>query len=349
MIKTKMHNYSTLVGLVLIVIWSPGFTNICFAQEERIKIDVELVNLKVVVMDRQGHRVSGLTKDDFEVYEDSTQQEISHFATEDQALNLVLLFDLSISMEEVLPTVKQEALRLLDNLRPDDRINVLSFASDVRANTDWVDPSKARALVRALEPEPHPQPLPAALDRPGYNVGDGNTYIYEALRYVFDNYRADGDRIAVVMFSDGVDTGAGRSMNRIEKRAEEIGKEVKRQAQECWALVYPIRYKTQQMIGDIPKPAWRPVRGISIHQPPDPGRQLFSDIATTTGGVVFEWTTRQDLVVALQQALTDLRSRYSLAYKPPRTGPADSFHRIKVKVKHANLVVRSREGYRLPK
>lgn len=349
MIKRRINSRWALMGFVLALIYIPGFPSLCFAQEDRIKIEVELVNLKVVVMDRQGRRVNGLIKDDFAVFEDGAQQQISHFAAEEQALNLVLLFDISISMEEVLPVVKQEALRLLESLRPDDRINIVSFASDVRANTEWVDPQKARALVGALVPEAHPQPVPATPGRPGYNVGDGNTYLYEALRYVFDNYRADGDRIAVVMFSDGVDTGAGRSSNRIEKRAEEIGKEVKRQAQESWALVYPIRYKTQQLIGPIPKPAWRPVRSISIHKPADPGRELFSSIATATGGAVFEWTTRHDLVLAIQQALADLRSHYSIAYKPPRTSQPDSFHRIKVRVKKPDVVVRSREGYRLPK
>jgi VWFA-related protein len=347
-IKRRANKPSIFVLLILVVISIAGFTNTCFAQEERIKIDVELVNLKIVAIDRQGRRVSGLTKDDFAVYEDGAQQEITHFVAEEQDLNLVLLFDLSVSMQEVLPTVKQEALRLLNDLRPNDRINVVSFASDVRANPEWVAPSQAQALVRGLEPEAHPQPVPATLGRQGYNVGDGNTYLYEAFRFVFDNYRAEGDRIAVVVFSDGIDTGAGRDMDRIERRAEEIGKAVKKQAQECWALIYPIRYKTQQFIGEMPKPAWRPVRTIST-QPSNPGVKLFSEIANTTGGVVFDWTTRHDLVVALQQALTDLRGRYSLAYKPPRTAPADTFHLIKVKVKKPDVIARTRVGYRLQK
>lgn len=349
MIERRIHGGSTLVTLVLAAICVIGFSSVGFAQEEPIKIDVELVNLKVIVMDRQGRRIRGLKKEDFAVYDDGAEQEISHFAAEEQALNLVLLFDISISMEEVLPMVKQEALHLLNNLRPDDRISVVSFASDVRAKVAWADPSQTRAVVQALEPEAHPQPVPATLGRPGYNVGDGNTYLYEALRHVFDNYKADGDRIAVMVFSDGVDTGAGRGSEQIEKRAEELGKEVKRQAQESWALVYPISYKTQQIIGPMPKPAWRPVRGISFHKPPNPGRELFANIATTTGGLVFEWSTQQDLVVALKQALADLRGLYSLAYKPPRPGPTDSFHRLKVRVKKPDMVVRTRDGYRLPK
>src|SRR5947207_5107605 len=43
-------------------------------------IDVSIVNLDVIVTDKRGHRVHGLTKDDFEVFEDGKPQSISNFA-----------------------------------------------------------------------------------------------------------------------------------------------------------------------------------------------------------------------------------------------------------------------------
>ncbi len=49
-------------------------------QEEIISVKTELVNLNVVVVDRQGHPVSGLAKEDFEVYEDGKRQKITHFS-----------------------------------------------------------------------------------------------------------------------------------------------------------------------------------------------------------------------------------------------------------------------------
>jgi hypothetical protein len=47
--------------------------------QEIIRVDTALVNLDVVVKDRQGRRVSGLTKEDFDVYEDGARQEITNF------------------------------------------------------------------------------------------------------------------------------------------------------------------------------------------------------------------------------------------------------------------------------
>jgi Ca-activated chloride channel family protein len=318
-----------------------------FAQEEVIKIDTALVNLNVVVKDRQGRRVRGLTREDFDVYEDGVRQEITHFFAEKRALRLVLLFDVSVSMETVLPTIKQEAIALLNTLHADDKMNIVSFASDVQKPSGWLRREQAADVIRNVVSEPHPQPVPASIGQHGYRIGDTNTYLYEAFRYVFNSFKANNDRIAVVMFSDGVDTAAGRSNPNIRQRANEIGREMVRQAQESWALIYPIRYKTEQAIGDLPASAQRPFPPIirTGSSPNDSGRDLFEKIAAASGGEVFEWTTPQDLTAAITNALDDLRSQYGIAYKPAGPNGERRVRRIQVRIKRPNLVVRTREVY----
>ncbi len=330
------------VGLCIIAILSS-----VDAQDPVIRVETEIVSLNVVVMDRQGRRISGLTKDDFEVYEDGLRQEITHFTALERPLRLVLVFDVSISMEAVLPMIKQEALALLGNLRPDDKVSVVTFAGDVHGISGWLNKEKAEDIIETVTSAPHIQPLPASISRPGYRVGDNNTYLYEAFRYLFERFQADIDRIAVVMFSDGVDTGGGRTAPRVKRRAEEVGEEVLQQALESWAIVYPIRYKTEQAIGEMPEPARRPFPGtIRIGpRPVDPGHELFARITVATGGAVFDWTTRQDLIAAVGNALADLRSQYGIGYAPPRTNSGKGFRRVKVRVNRPNLVVRTREGY----
>jgi VWFA-related protein len=174
-----------------------------------------------------------------------------------------------------------------------------------------------------------------------------NTFLYEAFQHVFDHFKSEDDRIAIIMFSDGVDTGAGRDVRMIKKRVDGIGKEVMRQAQESWGLVYPIRYKTEQIIGDLPAAASRPFPSIALHigsPPADPGRGFFAKIVAASGGAIFDWTTRADLLVAVGNVLADLRSQYGVGYRPPLTNEA-GFRRLKVRVKRPNLVVRTREGY----
>jgi VWFA-related protein len=293
-----------------------------------------------------------LAQDDFEVYEDGVKQEISHFVAEERPLKLVLLFDISISMEEILPTVKQRAIRFVEGLSADDNLSIVSFASEASLHSDWAGKEKTIEAIKSLSPEPHIQPVPSAPGRNGYNVGDQNTFLYEGFQYVFNMLRNDRDRVAVVMFSDGVDTGGGRVISNAKKRAEEIGQETKRQAEESWALVYPIRFKTKQIIGHFPEPARGrfPSIGISIGgSPKAPGNELFSEITAASGGSVFEFTNEDDLTHAVREVLTDLRSQYGIAYAPPDAGPRKGFHRIKVRVKKPGLIVRTRNGYLMTK
>lgn len=313
------------------------------AQNELIRVETELVNLNVVVTDRQGRRLSGLRREDFEVYEDGAQQEITHFTATERSLRLVLVFDVSLSMEAVLPMVKREARALLGSLRPGDEVSVISFASAVRRHSGWLNSEQAAEVINSVMPEAHAQPAPATSGR----IGDANTYLYEAFQYVFNNFPAANDKIAVILFSDGVDTAAGRAAPNVKKRAEELGSQVLEQAQESWALIYPVRYQTEQAIGTLPKPSWRPFPNvIRIGAPPaDPGRELFTQIAAATGGAVFEWTTRQDLIAASEKALADLRSQYSLAYAPPHPQNRNNFRRLQVRLKQPNLVARTRRGY----
>jgi Ca-activated chloride channel family protein len=345
----KHHTYSHHLLLALVCLLAANM-HASAQQEETIKVETELVNLNVVVKDRGGRSVSGLKKEDFEVYEDGVRQEISHFSADEKPLRLVLLFDTSVSMEEVLPIIQQEAIRLIDDLRLQDQVSVVTFATDVRRLTNWLNKDQAREQVKSLRLEPHQTPLPATISRQGYNVGDGNTYMYEALQYVFENVREGDNKVAVMMFSDGVDTGAGRSMERIKERADTVGKDVKWLAEESQSLVYPIRFKTKQWIGDAPRPAWRPLKTLKIGTTPtNPSVELLAKIADATGGDVFEFSTRQDLTVALQKTLTDLRSQYGLAYRPPQAKERAAFHRIKVRVKQPGLIARARDGYRRSK
>jgi VWFA-related protein len=339
-------NNRNQIGLVLaLLVMILGESSVS-AQDDVVRVDTALVNLNVVVKDRQGRRVRGLTKEDFDVYEDSAHQDITHFVAEERPLKLVLVFDVSISTEAILPMIKQEATVLLNSLQTDDQVNVFSFASDVGEPSGWLSKEQAADVVRKIVSEPHAQPKSPSIGQHGYRIGDSNTFLYEAIQYIFSNFKADSDRIAVLMFSDGVDTAAGRLTPNINKRANGIGKDLITQAQESWALMYPVRYQTEQAIGYLPAAARRPFPVIRLGSAPeDPGRELFKKIAAASGGETFDWTTRQDLIAALGNALADLRSQYGLAYRPPRTNGEKRFRHIKVRVKRPNLAVRAREGY----
>src|SRR6267142_2788869 len=64
----------------------------------KFKSGVELVNVTATVSDDNGHFVTGLTKDDFNIFEDGEQQEIAQFSNERVPVSLGILLDTSGSM-----------------------------------------------------------------------------------------------------------------------------------------------------------------------------------------------------------------------------------------------------------
>jgi Ca-activated chloride channel family protein len=77
---------------------------------------VDLVALNVVVVDGRQQFVSGLTAENFAIYEDGVQQDVSFFAADELPLDLAMLLDTSASMQSKLPTAQQAAIRFASAL-----------------------------------------------------------------------------------------------------------------------------------------------------------------------------------------------------------------------------------------
>ena len=304
-----------------------------------IRAEVELVDVPVVVTDRNGQRVAGLQREDFDIYEDDVRQEITHFAAEQEPLNLVLLFDLSVSMEAALPFVQKTAIKLVDTLRAEDEVIVLAFAQEIIAKTDWTkDRDQAKKRILELMPARPPwRNIPPNLS-PG-SLPDLNTNLYGALAYVFDAIGRHREHTVVLLFSDGVG-----SLDRYRFKERRLDEEaVLRRAEESWGPIYSACFESGSKglplgrLGPFDIRRSKP-RGYGS------GCKFLSRIGFATGGKVYEVKKEPGLDLALQETLADLRSRYSLAYKPPPGKPG--FHSLRVLVKRPNLLPHYRKGYR---
>ncbi|MBZ5538299.1 MAG: VWA domain-containing protein [Acidobacteriia bacterium] len=139
------------------------------SNENIIRVDVPIVNLDVVVKDKKGMPVKGLTKEDFEIREDDALQEIRHFEyysedqpvtqfasiTTDQPMSpermnyILFLFDnssLDFSGQE---QARKAAARFIDeNLRPGDLVAIVNYRFSMQILQNFSE-NKAR-LARAL-------------------------------------------------------------------------------------------------------------------------------------------------------------------------------------------------------
>ena len=114
-----------------------------------IKVDVNLVVLNVTVLDEKGTNVTALKREDFVVYEDDTEQEISNFFPVEAPFHLVLALDNSSSTRTSLNLIKNAALNFVNELRPEDQIALTEVNFFVREFQDFTNNRKA--LAKALQ------------------------------------------------------------------------------------------------------------------------------------------------------------------------------------------------------
>jgi Ca-activated chloride channel family protein len=153
-------------------------------------VDVKLVSIFVNVTDKNGAIVGGLTQDDFTVYEDGRPQQIAVFERQSELpLNLTLAIDTSGSVRKDMSEEAGAARRFAHAiLRPQDRMSVLQFATDVRELTPFTN--KLSAIDRGL----------------GELHSDWATALYDAICLGAEKLGGKEGRKVLVVISDGDDT-----------------------------------------------------------------------------------------------------------------------------------------------
>jgi Ca-activated chloride channel family protein len=307
-----------------------------------IKVNTTLVTIPVSVMDRDGRYVPNLRKEDFRLWEDGVQQDIAFFSSVDKPFSLVLMLDTSPSTQFRLEDIQDAAVAFINQLRPDDKVMVISFNDDIRVLSELTN--DRYKLERAV--------------RRAYT--DDGTRLYDAVDMVINRElsRIQG-RKAIVLFTDGVDTTSRRATyqsNLVD-------------AQEADALIYAVQYDTA---GDING-------GVTVMDPNDVLGQILGDIfgnrrrgnnrggggggrgrqrgdyqvgdeylkelTVNTGGRQYRADSLQNMSYAFGNVAEELRRQYSLGFYPKRPPQAGQRRQIKVRANEPNLAVRSRDSY----
>jgi Ca-activated chloride channel family protein len=163
------------------------------AQQGRFKGRIDLVNVPVMVLDRQGNFIPNLSANDFEVYENGQKQDVSVFVRGDadrDALNLRLglLFDTSGSMSEDIKLSRSAAIKFLNTLNEAKDMTLVDFDTEVRV---------------AKYPQ---RDFPRMVERIRSRSPDGDTALYDALGVYLDGASDDEGRKILVLYTDGGDT-----------------------------------------------------------------------------------------------------------------------------------------------
>ena len=188
-----MTRIITWVLLGLLVLISPGTARSQGEKGEtgdrfQFKVAVSAVNLDVVVTDKNGRFIPGLTESDFEVFEDGVRQELSFFNPEVTPITVLLLLDASTSMRPSVDGVKEAAANFVRKLWDGDQAIVGDFNERVRFSTYFTeDVDRLVSTIQSLYPS-------------------GWTALYDAILLSILKLETVEGRKALLVFTDGDDS-----------------------------------------------------------------------------------------------------------------------------------------------
>jgi len=317
-------------------------TTVEVAEGDVVRIDTNLVTVPVSVFDRQGRLIPNLQRESFSVFEDGVEQQIKHFEPTEKPFTVALVLDTSGSTVFHLWEIKEAAIAFAKQLRPQDRVLVVTFNDLVMLLTEAT--SDLKVVTEVIQR--------------GANTGF-STRLYDAVALVINERlnKIDG-RKAIVLFTDGVDT----------KSYLATYQSTLREAEELDALIYAIQYDTTDfatatqtpsnnvMILRRRTPSWpydttQVIKGPTI---PVPGTAIgdyqladryLHQLSEKTGALLYKANDREQLAAAFSKIAGELRSQYSLGYYPKIASQSGGRHLIKVQVSQPDLAVRARESY----
>src|SRR3984885_13477922 len=333
---------------------------------QKISVEVKVVNILASVRDKKGKTIGDLTKDDFVLTEDGKPQAIAYFTKEsDLPLRLGLMVDTSMSQRRVLGEERDASYGFLDHLlRVDkDRAFVIHFDREVELLQEFTaSRPKLQAALQLLQ-----TPEGGRGGGGGYPGGNGGgnggnggpggwggggqrgrggagTLLYDGIYLAADELmKKEQGRKALIILSDGGDHGSRETL----ATAIEV-------AQKADTIVYSILFKDDEGygggrpgfgMGGGPMGGGRRGGGQRMPERVD-GKKILEQISRETGGRLFEVSKKEPIDKIYAQIEEELRNQYSIGY-PVGKDATPGFHKLALTVKKKDLIVQARDGYYL--
>lgn len=259
--------------------------------------EVEIVSVPVMVYDKAGRFVADLKKNEIQILEDGVPQEITYLASstgEDRIpLSIALTLDTSGSMQPSVKFLKEAATYFTGKLETTDQALVVQFNESVKSSSEFTDDTdRMDSFINGLQVW-------------------GGTALYDAVMYGLDRLRDRPGRKALILLSDGDDSGAS-SATRAQVTALAKSLEVS---------IYAV--------------------GIQGFDTP---RGFLKNLAEDTGGVYYFPNKVSELIKVFEAISKDLKNNYMVAYSPKRAAD-NTYRKIEVRVSRPEVSVRVRPGY----
>ena len=270
------------------------------------RTDTRVVVCNTTVVDKNGHLVTDLNRDNFAVYENGVQQKIADFKREDVPVSLGLIIDNSGSMRTKRAGVEAASLALVRDSNPDDEVFVVNFNDE-----PFLDLPNQKNFTNNI------QEMEEALTRID---SKGGTAMRDAIRISIDHLleKANREKKVLVLVTDGVDNASIIKQEKIIRVAQQSG-----------VLIYAVGLLEDEDRSDA---------GKAKHE--------LTQLAETTGGEVYFPKDVAEVEPIAHIVAHDIRNQYTIQYTPSNSNMDGTFRQIKITVNApGHLTVRTRSGY----
>jgi len=286
-----------------------------------------LVNVDVMVVDKDGNPIPSLKRDNFKLYDDGVPQTVTNFGTEQAPMTTCMLIEFSNKWWPFLYLALEYSYNYLQFIQPKDWTAVVSFDLKPQILTDFTqDRSQVRGALDTLR-------------IPGFS----ETNLYDALAFTLDRMKDIKGRKAILVVCSGFDTFSKLTYD-----------EILRIVRSSDTAVYPVSILEFITV--------RSPRGDTINSLQ--ARNALQTIAKYTGGQAYFPRFEGELPGIFEQINGQLRTQYGLGFVPTNPARDGKFHKLKVdlvddqgnplrivnpKGKVVKYRIVSRDGYYAPK
>ncbi|HXW05919.1 MAG TPA: VWA domain-containing protein [Vicinamibacterales bacterium] len=282
------------------------------AAQQPFRAGVDLVHFAVVVTDKQGTPVTGLSVEDFEVLEEGKAQAVRYFTAGDDGpqagalpLHLGLALDTSGSMEKDIHVVRSAVVKFLNANTTAVDVTLVDFDTEVRV-ARYSSGEYARLIERIRMRKP-----------------DGWTAFYDALGVYLNGAASQLGQKILLVYTDGGDTRSSLTYSDLLDllKASDVT---------LYAIGYLERYSSSAK---------------------NEARMQLQRIAGATGGQAFFPTSVKELDRIYESIQREISARYSLGYISSDTRFDGSWRDVKIRLKRPELrqaKLRTRAGYFAP-
>jgi VWFA-related protein len=174
-----------------------------------IRVDTTLVLIPVTVTDPLNRFVTGLEREHFRLFEDKTEQQLTHFASEDAPLSIGLVFDASGSMGAKMQKARQAAAQFFKLANPEDEFFLVQFSDR---------PELVSPFTHSTE---------EIQNRLAFTQSKGRTALLDGIYLSMNQMKkARNPRKAILVISDGGDNSSRYTQSEIKNLVREADVQV---------------------------------------------------------------------------------------------------------------------------